>query len=83
MAALNSSDTVRSSTLRKAMGISQTLMSKHVSVLDSSGYIVVNKVVAGRNVITELEPTGKGRAAFADHLKHMREIVDSPLEDKV
>lgn len=73
-AAISRQDTVSFSALRRILGISSALMSKHVSVLEGAGYVDIHKIQEGRKVLTELELTPQGRAAFDGQVALLEEI---------
>lgn len=74
-------DRVSFTTLRKALGISATLMSKHVSYLEKVGYLTVFKVQVGRKVLTELSLTEAGRTAFDGQEQILKALATDGLPD--
>lgn len=81
VATLYHKDQVSSTLIRKALGISATLMSKHVSYLEAAGYLTVRKVQVGRRVLTELSLTVLGRQAFDEQTKLLKTLAESSLPE--
>lgn len=75
MAALNSVDSADYQTVKEALDISYTLLSKHVILLEQAGYVRVRKDFVGRTPHTILALTRQGRSAFRTHLSALDEIV--------
>lgn len=75
MAALHSVDSADYRTVREALDVSYTLLSKHVALLEDAGYLRVDKQFVDRTPRTELTLTRRGRAAFRAHLAALDEIV--------
>lgn len=62
---------------RDELGVSDSVLSKHVSTLADAGYVKVLKPsVAGRRV-TRLQLTSAGRSAYEAHVAALRAIVDA------
>lgn len=78
MAALRSADAVHFGLLRDALEVSDSLLSKHLSALESAGYVEVTKGYVGRRPRTWYSLTPEGRAAFDAYIAALREIVDVP-----
>ena len=61
--------------LRDTLGISDSVLSKHVKQLETAGYVKQRKEkVAGRQR-TWVYLTGNGRKAFAGHVSELKRIV--------
>jgi len=75
--------------LREALEISDSLLSKHVSQLEASGYVNVVKGYVGKRPSTWYSMTDTGRAAFTRYRVTLRHILgergptseDSPDEE--
>ncbi|MDN6557610.1 MAG: transcriptional regulator [Acidipropionibacterium acidipropionici] len=78
-ATLAHQDRVSFSLIRKALGISATLMSKHVSYLEQVGYLTVYKVKSGRQVLTELSLTDAGRRAFRRYTELLKAVAEGAV----
>jgi DNA-binding MarR family transcriptional regulator len=68
-------DFVEFATVRDAVGVSDSVLSKHVRTLEEAGYVKVTKVRAGSRIRTRLALTAAGRDAFAGHVAALQEIV--------
>ena len=82
MAALVPVDRVEFKTLRDVIEVSDSLLSKHMTVLAEAGYLTITKGSVGRRPRTWLSATDKGRKAFADHYTTLGEIMNSPRVDQ-
>ena len=75
MAALAPAERVDFRFLRDEIEVSDSLLSKHLSVLEAAGYVEVIKGYAGKRPRTWLAITDTGRAAFQDYVEVLRLIV--------
>lgn len=73
--ALNSVDSADCPTLREALGVSYSLMSKHAGILEDSGYLVITKEFAGRTPVTRMSLTRDGRAALNRYLEALDRLL--------
>lgn len=64
--------------LRKELDLTDGNLGAHLLKLEEAGYIAVDKKFVGRKPKTSLSATHKGRAAFEDHVKALRSILDGP-----
>ena len=62
-------------TVRDSLGISDSVLSKHVKVLADAGYVQAAKVPRGTRTRTWLNLTAPGRAALEGHLAELRRIA--------
>ena len=63
-------------TLRTALEVSDSVLSKHISALANAGYVRVRKgVLAGRRT-TWITLTSTGRKALRDHVAALRRLID-------
>jgi DNA-binding MarR family transcriptional regulator len=76
IAALSRVDSAEFPTIRDSLEVSDSLLSKQVSTLESAGYLAVRKGYVGKRPRTWLSVTGAGRAALASHLAALRAIVE-------
>ncbi|MEU2202428.1 transcriptional regulator [Isoptericola sp. NPDC019482] len=81
VAALASVDEAVFGVVRDGVGISDSVLSKQVSVLEQAGYVAVRKGAVGRRPRTWLRLTPKGRRAFRDHLDALRDIAATGIDD--
>lgn len=63
------------SMVRDAVGVSDSVLSKHVKALEDAGYLRVRKAASGGRQRTWLASTGKGRAAFAGHVAELTRLA--------
>ncbi|MEU9924776.1 transcriptional regulator [Streptomyces griseoluteus] len=63
------------SVVRDALGISDSVLSKQMKVLQAAGYATVKKVPTNSRTHTWLALTPVGREALADHLTELRRIA--------
>ena len=75
VAALSASDQAEFRFVRDAVEISDSALSKQISVLEKAEYVKVGKFPVGRRTRTSLSLTAKGRKAFAEHVRALREIA--------
>ncbi|MDG4829489.1 transcriptional regulator [Solwaraspora sp. WMMD1047] len=61
--------------LGDALGISDSLLSKHLTVLDDAGYIVLVKTAVGRRTRTWISLSAEGKAAYAAYERALLRIV--------
>ena len=62
-------------TLCEQLGVSDSVLSKHIKSLDDAGYVVINKKTSEGRQRTWLSLSPKGRKAFSGHVEALREIV--------
>ncbi|MFC4065244.1 transcriptional regulator [Actinoplanes subglobosus] len=69
------------STLRELLDVSDSVLSKHIKVLQDAGYVTVRKPAQGPRT-TWVELTPLGRDELAAHLAELRRIADqaSPVK---
>lgn len=75
VAALATVDESDFSTLRDAIEVSDSVLSKQCSALETAGYVTVRKGYVGKRPRTWLSLTGRGRTAYDRHLTALREIA--------
>ncbi|WP_245160423.1 transcriptional regulator [Blastococcus sp. CT_GayMR20] len=62
-------------TVREHVGVSDSVLSKHVRQLEEAGYVKVRKSTRASRVRTNLALTGEGRKAFEAHVAELRRIT--------
>lgn len=75
VAALASVDEAEFAAVRDAVEVSDSVLSKAASALESVGYVRIKKGYVGKRPRTWLALTRAGRAAYAAHLAALREIA--------
>ncbi len=68
-------DTAEFATVRDAIAVSDSVMSKHVKQLEDAGYVVVRKQAANGRSRTLLALTPAGRHAFAAHVAELTRLA--------
>lgn len=61
--------------VRDGVEISDSLLSRHITLLEDAGYVNVEKGYVGKRPRTWLSLTSKGRRAFETHVAALREIA--------
>ena len=75
VAALAGVDQAEFSFVRDTVDVSDSVLSKQVSTLESAGVVKVKKGYVGKRPRTWLALTAFGRRAFQEHLAALREIA--------
>jgi DNA-binding MarR family transcriptional regulator len=79
MAALAAAKEVEFGTVRDTIGISDSLLSRYVTVLEDAGYVKVRKGFVAKRPRTWLAITARGRKAFEGHVDLLQKIVRQEL----
>lgn len=61
--------------LRDTVGISDSVLSRHIGYLEEAGYVKVRKGPVNGRQRTWARLTGRGRKAFTAHVAALREIA--------
>ena len=61
--------------MRDSLGMSDSALSKQISILEEAGYVTVRKTGAGRNRRTHIRLSSGGRRAFCDHAAALQQII--------
>lgn len=61
--------------VRDMLGVTDSVTSKHVKVLEQAGYVQLAKPTGQGRVKTWLELTGSGRRAYAAHIEALRRLI--------
>jgi DNA-binding PadR family transcriptional regulator len=75
MSALAAADRVDFRFLRELVEVSESLLSKHMTLLEDANYVTVIKGCQGKRPRTWYTLTDTGRAAFDAYLAALREII--------
>ncbi|MGW3679824.1 winged helix-turn-helix domain-containing protein [Streptomyces prasinus] len=65
--------------VRDSLEISDSVLSKHSTALETAGYVEVRKGHVGKRPRTWLKLSPRGRQAFADYVDTLQRIVGRPL----
>jgi DNA-binding MarR family transcriptional regulator len=68
-------DDMEFSAVRDTVGVSDSVLSKHVKQLEEAGYVRVVKATRASRQRTSLSLTKAGRAAFDAHVAELRRIA--------
>jgi DNA-binding MarR family transcriptional regulator len=79
VAALSGVEKADFKSLRDAIEISDSTLSKQLTVLESAGYVDIAKDRVGRRPRTWVNLTPAGRSALTTHLDALRAIAEQPL----
>ena len=61
--------------LRDQVGLSDSALSKQLTILDEAGYVGIRKGFVGKRPRTSVRLSARGRRAFAGHVGALQEIV--------
>lgn len=75
VAALAQVDSSDFATVRDAVQVSDSVLSKQVTLLEQAGYVKVKKGYVGKRPRTWLSLTAAGESALRDHLAALRQIA--------
>jgi len=68
--------------LRDLLAVTDGNLGAHLAKLEGAGYVGVDKTFVNRRPKTFLSATDRGRAAFADNVAALREIMASAEQPK-
>ena len=68
-------DLMEFAAVRDGVGLSDSVLSKHVKQLEEAGYVRVGKATVASRVRTSLSLTKEGRRAFDAHVAELRRIA--------
>jgi DNA-binding MarR family transcriptional regulator len=74
-ALLSAVDSAEFATVREAVGVSDSVLSKHLHTLEDAGYVELRKATVASRVRTWIALTKEGRRAFDAHVAELRRIV--------
>jgi DNA-binding MarR family transcriptional regulator len=74
-AMLSAADEVEFGVVRDGVGVSDSVISKHVKQLEEAGYVKLRKAALGGRQRTWLALTGAGRKAFAGHVAELTRLA--------
>jgi DNA-binding MarR family transcriptional regulator len=65
------------SRLKKLTGATDGNLGAHIETLAKAGYVTVDKAFVAKRPQTTVTATPAGRAAFAQHVASLRQIIES------
>lgn len=68
-------------TLRDSLGVADSVLSKHLKVLQDAGYVTLTKPVTSGRVRTWASLTAAGRAAFKGHVAELQRLSTVAAEE--
>jgi DNA-binding MarR family transcriptional regulator len=68
-------DDMEFAAVRDSVGVSDSVLSKHVKQLEEAGYVTVHKATRASRQRTSLSLTKDGRRAFDAHVAELRRIT--------
>lgn len=80
-AMLSAVDQAEFATVRDAIAVSDSVMSKHLKLLEEAGYVVLRKSPFNGRSRTWLGLTAEGRRAFAAHIAELNRLAASALPE--
>lgn len=72
---LAQADTIDFATVREALDVSESVLSKHVKTLEEAGYVGVRKAASDGRQRTWLSLTSAGRKALRIHLAALKAMM--------
>ncbi|MDG4827328.1 transcriptional regulator [Asanoa sp. WMMD1127] len=69
------------SALRDLLGVADSVLSKHLKVLQDAGHVEMTKPTGRGRVRTWVRLTPTGRTAYRNHVAALRALFDSPITD--
>lgn len=74
-AILSAADEAEFATIREAIAVSDSVLSKHLKQLEEAGYVAVRKQAHGGRQRTWIGLKPAGRAAFAAHVAELQRLA--------
>lgn len=68
-------DTIDFATLREALGVSESVLSKHIRLLEEAAYVSVRKTPLDGRVRTWIALAPDGRKALKSHLAALKAMI--------
>lgn len=78
VAALNAVESVEFATIRDQLQVSDSVLSRQASQLETLGILAIKKGYVGKRPRTWLSLTTEGRAKWASHLAALQAIANGP-----
>ncbi|HJX77477.1 winged helix-turn-helix domain-containing protein [Glutamicibacter sp.] len=75
MAALQGVDEIDFKTLRETLGVSDSVLSRHITGLEEKSYLKVRKGFVGKRPRTWVKLSAHGRSSLTEHIQALRVIT--------
>jgi DNA-binding MarR family transcriptional regulator len=82
LTALRGSGRLEFQELKKLLDVTDGNLGAHLTTLESSGYVVIEKDFVGRKPRTRAALTRAGRRAFEQHVQYLRDVIDGVGTDR-
>ena len=79
---LDATTSTEFSVLRDLLGVADSVLSKHLRVLQDGGYVEMTKPTGRGRVRTWVSLTPAGRRAYRSHVAALRALFDAPVPDR-
>jgi DNA-binding MarR family transcriptional regulator len=76
-AILSATDEAEFALVREETGVSESVLSKQVKLLEEAGYVAVRKATLASRQRTWLALTGAGRKTFAAHMRALTRLAET------
>jgi DNA-binding MarR family transcriptional regulator len=73
---VEASSSAEFSVLRDLLGVADSVLSKHLKVLQDAGYLTVSKPTGRGRVKTWVHLTPEGRRAYTEHVAALKRLLD-------
>jgi len=73
---LDATSTAEFSALRELLGVADSVLSKHLKVLQDAGYLTMSKPTGRGRVKTWVQLTPEGRRVYAGHVAALKSLID-------
>ncbi|MEV4349664.1 transcriptional regulator [Actinoplanes sp. NPDC049596] len=80
---LDATTSTEFSVLRDLLGVADSVLSKHLKVLQEAGYVHIDKPTGRGRVKTWVSLTRTGKQAYARHVAALRALIGSGTDDPV
>lgn len=78
---LNATTNTEFSVLRDLLGVADSVLSKHLKVLQDAGHVETTKPTGRGRVRTWVKLTPTGRQAYRNHVAALQALFDDPIPD--
>jgi DNA-binding MarR family transcriptional regulator len=79
---LDATTSTEFSVLRDLLGVADSVLSKHLKVLQDAGHVEMTKPTGRGRVRTWVNLTPSGRQAYRNHVAVLRALFDAPVPDQ-